>query len=66
MSERFRVTLTHESGDPDVNRSFEMSKIQLKAHFPKQIELLASSPCSAVAFSNQKGDGAAIIEKLTS
>lgn len=64
MSSRFRVTYTHESGDPDVNTSFEMSKVELEVHFPKQIKLLDNSPCSAVGFSNKNGDGKAIIEKI--
>lgn len=34
MSKDFRVTLTHDSGDEHVNRSFEMSQVELEVHFP--------------------------------
>ncbi len=61
MSGDFRVTLTHDSGDADVNRSFEMSPIEVAVHFPKEVKILQNSPISAVSVRNEHGT--AYIEK---
>jgi hypothetical protein len=61
MSGDFRVTLTHDSGDADVNRSFEMSPIEVAVHFPKEVAILENSPISAVSVKNEHGT--ALIEK---
>lgn len=57
MSGSFKVTFTDDRGDADPARSFEMSKTRLEAHFPKEIELLQKSPCSAVSIANHDGNG---------
>lgn len=61
MSGDFRVTLTHDSGDEDVNRSFDMSRVELAVHFPKEVAILENSPISAVSVKNEHGT--AFIEK---
>lgn len=64
MSSNFKVTLTDSRGDPDVNRSFEMSKVELKVHFPNEVKLLQNSSCSAVSVIDVHGSGSTTIEKL--
>jgi hypothetical protein len=59
MSSNFRVTLPANSDHAE--KSFEMSKVELEAHFPKQVEMLDKSPCTTVAISNPQGG--VIIEK---
>ena len=61
MSGDFRVTLTHDSGDENVNRNFEMSGIELAVHFPKEVAILENSPISAVSLKDEHGK--VIIEK---
>jgi hypothetical protein len=61
MSGDFRVTLTHDSGDADVNRSFEMSQVELQAHFPNEVKILQNSPISAVSVKDEHGT--VILEK---
>ncbi|MBN3885625.1 MAG: hypothetical protein V7K64_02460 [Nostoc sp.] len=61
MSGDFRVTLTHDSGDADVNRSFDMRQVELAVHFPKEVAILENSPISAVSVKNEHGT--ALIEK---
>jgi hypothetical protein len=62
MSGNFRVTLPANSDHAE--ESFEMSKIELEAHWPKQTEMLQNSPCTTVIISNPQGG--VIIEKSTS
>ncbi|MEH2070535.1 MAG: hypothetical protein V7K47_20640 [Nostoc sp.] len=62
MSRKFRVTLP--ANNENAEQSFEMSKIELEAHWPKQIEMLTNSPCNSIAFPNPQGG--VIIEKLNS
>lgn len=64
MSGNYQVTLTDDSGDADVNRSFEMSKDELDAHFPKEVKMLQNSPCSVVSLKDEHGT--VIIEKPSS
>ncbi|MEH2068910.1 MAG: hypothetical protein V7K47_12240 [Nostoc sp.] len=59
---KFRVTLPANSENAE--QSFEMSKVELEAHYPKQIEMLTNSPCNAIAIPNPQGG--VIIEKLNS
>ncbi|MBW4425341.1 MAG: hypothetical protein KME50_13045 [Nostoc desertorum CM1-VF14] len=61
MSGDFRVTLTHDSGDEDVNKSFDMSGVELAVHFPKEVATLENSPISAVSLKDEHGK--VIIEK---
>ncbi len=61
MSGDFRVTLTHDSGDANVNRSFEMSQVEVAVHFPKEVAVLQNSPISAVSLQDEHGK--VIIEK---
>ncbi|MGF1934523.1 MAG: hypothetical protein RM347_008985 [Nostoc sp. ChiQUE02] len=63
MSGNFKVTIPNASKMMNVNESFEMSKDELEAHFPKEIKILENSPCSAVSIAYQNGDGSIIIEK---
>lgn len=64
MNGDLRVTLTHDSGDADVNRSFNMSAVEVEVHFPKEVTILQNSPISAVSVKNEHGT--ATIEKLKS
>ncbi|MEH2415398.1 hypothetical protein [Nostoc sp.] len=61
MNGDYLVTLTHDSGDADVNRSFEMSPVEVAVHFPKEVKILQSSPIIAVSVKNEHGT--AFIEK---
>lgn len=58
----FRLTFT--ATNEYAQESFEMSNLELQAHFPKEAEMLQNSPCSAVALPNKKGDCTVIIEKI--
>ncbi len=61
MSGDYRVTLTYDSGDTRENSSFEMSPIEVAAHFPKEVKILQNCPISAVSVKNEHGT--AYIEK---
>lgn len=63
MSGNFKVTIPNASKIMNVNESFEMSKDELEAHFPKEVDILENSPCSAVSIAYPNGDGSIIIEK---
>ncbi|MDZ8135145.1 MAG: hypothetical protein RM049_07550 [Nostoc sp. DedQUE04] len=55
MSSDFKVTLTHDSGDAGVNRSFNMSAIEVEVHFSKEVKILQNSPISAVSVKDEHG-----------
>ncbi|MEH2467496.1 hypothetical protein [Nostoc sp.] len=63
MSGNFRVTLPNASKMMNAVESFEMSKDELEAHFPKEVKILENSPCSAVSIAYPNGNGSIIIEK---
>ncbi|AUB40454.1 hypothetical protein COO91_06469 [Nostoc flagelliforme CCNUN1] len=63
MSGNFKVTIPNASEMMNANESFEMSKDELEAHFPKEINILENSPCIAVSIAYPNGDGSIIIEK---
>lgn len=61
MSGNFKVTIPNASEMMNAIESFEMSKDELKAHFPKEVKILENSPCSAVSIAYP--NGSIIIEK---
>ncbi|PHJ55334.1 hypothetical protein VF14_36660 [Nostoc linckia z18] len=64
MNSNFLLTFT--ATDKYQEENFKMSGDEIQAHFPKQLEMLQNSPCSAVAMPNKNGDCTVIIEKIES
>ncbi len=64
MDAKFLLTFT--ATDKYQEESFEMSGDEIQANYPKQLEMLQNSPCSAVAMPNKNGDCTVIIEKIES
>lgn len=63
MSGNFKVVLPNADKMMNAIESFEMSKDELEAHFPREVRILENSPCSAVSIAYPNGKGSIIIEK---